>query len=510
MPVMQATGSGVASGFVGTLDQIAQERTDLAREEVEWLHGLVATWGLVADLGLSDLVLWLPTWNDGGWVAAAQVRPATAATSVPEDVVGTFTPRGRRPELDRARSTGRVEPPTGGRFEAIPVAMVRDGSGAESGRAVPVDDEDRVIGVISRHPTDRGEGRPSGRLETEYLDIARLLLGMVAQGRYPPAGWGAGADAPPPRAGDGLLRLSEEGRVTFASPNAISAFRRLGLAPDLVGCDLAHIAVRLWHRPGPVDEALALVASGRVAGDSEVENRSASVSLRAVPLEESGRQVGAVVLVRDITDLRRRERALLSKDATLREVHHRVKNNLQTVGALLRLQSRRVTAVEAREALAEAERRVSAIAAVHDILSQEPGETIDFDDVTERLTLLAGDLMPAQPDGVVPRVVRSGSMGEIPTDFAGPLAMALSEIIQNAVEHAGARIIEVRPSRSSDCLVVEVRDDGAGVPAGGPDQAGLGLQIVRMLIEEDLGGEVRIGPRPEGGTLASLSVPLGG
>ena len=502
MPVMQATGGGVASGFVGTLDQMAQERTDLSREEVEWLHGLVATWSLVADLGLSDLVLWLPTWNDGGWVAAAQVRPATAATSVPEDVVGAFTPRGRRPELDRARLTGRVEPAAPGRCEAVPVSRARGGRSGE--------DTDRVIGVISRHRTDRGEGTPSGRLETEYLEIARLMLGMVAEGRYPPTGWAAGADAPPPRAGDGLLRLSEDGRVTFASPNAVSAFRRLGLAPDLVGSDLAHTATRLWHRPGPVDESLALVASGRVAGDAEVENRSASVSLRAVPLEETGRQVGAVVLVRDITDLRRRERALLSKDATLREVHHRVKNNLQTVGALLRLQSRRVTAEEAREALAEAERRVSAIAAVHDILSQEPGETIDFDDVTERLTLLAGDLMPAQPNGAVPRIVRSGSMGEIPTDLAGPLAMALSEIVQNAVEHAGARVIEVRPSRSSDCLVVEVRDDGEGVPTGGPDQAGLGLQIVRMLIEEDLGGEVRIGPRPEGGTLASLSVPLGG
>ncbi len=502
MPVPQATRGGVACRFVGTLDQIAQERTDLARGEVEWLHGLIATWGLVSDLGLSDLVLWLPTWNDGGWVAAAQVRPATAATSVPDDVVGTFTPRGRRPELDRARLTGRVDPATAGRCEAIPVAMARSGRAGE--------DPDRVLGVISRHPTDRGEGRPAGRLESEYLEIARLLLGMVAEGRYPPAGWGAGADAPPPRAGDGLLRLSEDGRVAFASPNAISAFRRLGLAPDLVGSDLAHTAVRLWHRPGPVDESLALVASGRVAGDAEVENRSASVTLRAVPLFEVGRQVGAVVLVRDITDLRRRERALLSKDATLREVHHRVKNNLQTVSALLRLQSRRVSAEEARDALAEAERRVSAIAAVHDILSQEPGETIDFDDVAERLTHLAGELMPARPNGATPRIVRSGSMGEIPTDVAGPLAMALSEIVQNAVEHAGAELIEVRSSRQGDAIVVEVLDDGAGVPAAGPDQPGLGLQIVRMLIEEDLGGEVRIGPRPEGGTLAGLSVPLGG
>ena len=473
---------------MGTLDRLAEERTDLSADDLERLHALVSAWGLIADLALSDLVLWLPTWNAGGWIAAALVRPATAPTAVPEDVVGTFVPRGRTPELDRAATT----------FQLV---RHRDDGLPRTVEAVPLRSAEQVIAVIARHPVTR----VGGRLETVYLDTADLLLEMVAEGGFPPAGFDSSADGAPPRVGDGLIRLDLEGHVDYASPNAVSAFRRLGLATALEGSDLARSATRLWHRAGPADEQLALVAGGRLAGDAEIENASASVSLRSVPLVTGGVPRGAIVLVRDITDLRRRERALLSKEATLREVHHRVKNNLQTVGALLRLQSRRVQADEAREALAEAGRRVSAIAAVHEILSQEPGDTVDFDDVIDRLLHLARDLAPAHSPDVMPEILRTGSVGMIKTDIAGPLAMAVSEVVQNAIEHAHAQSISVRPARWDHRVVVHVVDDGVGI---GDDTAeGLGLQIVRMLVEEDLRGSVTIEARHDGGTSFEMAVP---
>lgn len=475
---------------MSSLDRLAQERTDLSAADLERLHALVGAWGLVADLALSDLVLWLPTWNAGGWIAAALVRPATAPTALPEDVVGSFVPRGRRMELDRA-ATG---------------AMLRNriGDGAPTGvEVVPVHDAERLVALVARHPVTR----TGGRLEEVYLSTAALLLGMIADGSFPAAHYDASVEGAPPRVGDGLLKLTTAGVVEFASPNAVSAFRRLGLAPALEGTELSRVATRLWHRPGPVDETLALVSGGRVSGDAEIENDSAAVSLRSVPLSRQGAPAGAIVLVRDITDLRRRERALISKDATLREVHHRVKNNLQTVGALLRLQSRRVKADEAREALAEAGRRVSAIAAVHDILAQEPGNAVDFDEVLDRLIHLARDLAPAHAaDGAMPEIIRSGSVGSVPTDLASPLAMAVSEIMQNAVEHASARHISVRPARWEDALLVHVVDDGRGIEA--TVTPGLGMQIVRMLVEEDLRGRVTVEPRESGGTSVELSVPL--
>ena len=469
---------------MGSLDRLAGERTDLAPNEVDHLQALIGAWGLVADLAMSDLVLWLPTWNAGGWVAAALVRPATAPTGVPEDVVGTFVPRGRQRVLDRAAASGRIV------------------SEPDGGEAVPIHVGDRVVGVIERHAATRR----SGRLEEVYHDLAERLLVMASEGRFPPRDTDWASGSAPPRVGDGLLRVDAQGRVRFASPNAVSAFRRLGLARPLEDADLAAIVTRLWHRPGPVDESLALAASGRIAADAEVENPSACVTLRSLPLVPGGRPEGAIVLVRDITDLRRRERALLSKDASLREVHHRVKNNLQTVGALLRLQSRRVQADEAREALAEAGRRVAAIAAIHEVLAQEPGDRIDFDAVVDRIVAVERDLAAAYSPGVV--ITREGSVGIVATELASPLAMAVSELVHNAVEHAVATSVTVMPSRVSGDVHIEVRDDGRGMPE--PVDEGLGLQIVRSLVEQDMRGELTFDSGDSGGCSARISVPQEG
>ena len=469
---------------MGSLDRLAGERTDLALEEVEHLQALVGAWALVADLAMSDLVLWLPTWNAGGWVAAALVRPSTAPTGVPEDVVGTFVPRGRQRPLDRAGATGRI---------------VSEPGGAE---AVPVHVGERVVGVIERHVATRR----AGRLEEVYHDLAQRLLVMASEGRFPPRDTDWASGSAPPRVGDGLLLVDDQGRVRFASPNAVSAFRRLGLARPLEDADLAAIVTRLWHRPGPVDESLALAASGRIAADAEIENPSACVTLRSLPLLPGGRPEGAIVLVRDITDLRRRERALLSKDASLREVHHRVKNNLQTVGALLRLQSRRVEADEAREALAEAGRRVAAIAAIHEVLAQEPGDRIDFDAVVDRIVAVERDLAAAYSPGVT--ITREGSMGDVATEVASPLAMAVSELLHNAVEHARATSIRVIPSRSASEMEIAVGDDGQGMPDS--VEEGLGLQIVRSLVEQDLGGVLAFEAPASGGCIVRVSVPQAG
>ena len=474
----------LASPGMGSLDRVAGERTDLGAVEVEHLQGLVGAWALIADLAMGDLVLWLPTWNAGGWVAAALVRPATAPTAVPEDIVGTFVPRGRKGALDRAGASGRA-------------SVSADGT-----QATPVRLGGRVIAVIERH----GATRPSGRLEGIYLELADALLAMCSEGTFPPSDIDWATGSAPPRVGDGLLRLDARGQVTFASPNAVSAFRRLGLARALEGADLASVVTRLWRRPGPIDESLALAASGRIAAYAEVENPSACVTLRSVPLRPRGADAGAIVLVRDITDLRRRERALLSKDASLREVHHRVKNNLQTVSALLRLQSRRARADETRDALTEAGRRIAAIAAIHEILAQEPGDRVDFDAVLDRILAVERDLASAYSPGV--SISRDGTVGALDTDVASPLAMAVSEIVHNAVEHAAATSIVVAPVRDGDAVRVSVVDDGRGVDD--PVEEGLGLQIVRSLVTQDLRGELTMTSPDSGGCRVEMSVRIGG
>src|SRR5690606_10929635 len=188
--------------------------------------------------------------------------------------------------------------------------------------------------------------------EVHQRALGHRLLGMLQNGAFPIEG----APIPPrrgaPRAGDGVVELDEAGIVQWTLPNARSAFHRFGIAGAMAGITLAELSTEVLLSRSPVDESLPLVLMGRAAWRSDMQARGGTLSLRAVPLTENGTRTGAVILVRDVTELRRRERELITKDATIREVHHRVKNNLQTVAALLRMQSRRMKTDEAREALA--------------------------------------------------------------------------------------------------------------------------------------------------------------
>jgi len=487
------------------LPALARDRTELGDDDVAHLQALVADWSLLSDLGFSDLVLWAPTWNEGGCVAIAQVRPSTTATSVPEDLVGRFAPSRETPAVDRALATRRPELARADAQSPVPQGV----------EAIPVVREGRVIAVIARISstlrrrlaTDDGGAATLGGLEQVYLRSFDDLAEMIAAGEFPYPERLAVVSGRP-RVGDGLLRLADDGRVEFASPNAESAFHRLGLAVPLVGASLASTVMRLRHRPGSSDESLGVVASGSAAGEAEIDNRGGALTLRSLPLRSAGRAIGSLVLVRDVTDLRRRDRALLTKDATIREIHHRVKNNLQTVASLLRLQARRLPGGPAREAIDEAVRRVGAIAVVHEVLALAPGQTVDFDEVADRVVALAADAASAHGG----TLRREGSVGVWPAERATPLAMALTELLMNAVEHGlggGGTAIAIAASRDDSCVRIEVSDDGPGFTAPTGD-AGLGLQIVRSLVEEDLGGSLDLGPQPGEvqGSRVTITVPV--
>ena len=173
-----------------------------------------------------------------------------------------------------------------------------------------------------------------------------------------------------------------------------------------------------------------------------------------------------MLLVRDVTELRKRDRLLLSKDATIREIHHRVKNNLQTISSLLRLQARRLTNPEAMAAVSESVRRIRTIALVHESLSREPGDDVTFIEIVRPLLRLAEEGLQS-PDRPVRFTVR-GDGGRIPATIATPLSVVLTELLQNAVDHgfpegsAGGGVV-VQLENGDSQLAIQVVDDGHGV-----------------------------------------------
>ncbi len=483
-----------------SMSEIIAEHTELSEADHRWLKLLVSEWQLLADLSFSDLVLWVPDRDENVFWAVAQIRPNTGPTALVDDVVGDLIAYSPEHLVSEAFGSGLITRTSAAKLQAgMPVDT----------HAIPVKLGDRVIAVVEQHTSQLGTQAPSS-LETAYSSTGAVLARMVTVGAFPlPADTSNLAFSP--RVGDGFIRVDVNGDVEYASPNAVSAYRRLGLIGDLVDEHLPSLTASLAPTgPGPVDESVTSVLGGRIARRTEVVSGHAHLTVRVLPLLDGRDRVGAIVLCRDVSDLRSKERQLVTKDATIREIHHRVKNNLQTVAALLRMQARRMESPEAKVALNDAMSRVAAIAIVHETLSQAFDETVEFDRVADGLLKMVGDVSSTAA-GV--SAVRRGTFGVVSADMATGLSMVVTELCQNAIEHGLAGTsgeVLVRPSRRDGQLRVEITDDGRGVPEGFDwrQSRSLGLSIVNTLIEE-MEGCFIIGPRIDTpGTRAVFEVPV--
>ena len=448
---------------VPSLNDLAPTRTDLTGEDVDWLHLLLADWQLLADLSFADLVLWLPLRDRAGFVAAAHVRPSTGPTAHHHDMVGTEVPRGRRPQVDTAYDEQRIcrerDPDWPGdvpvREETIPV--VRAG---------------RVVAVVSRHTNLAAARTPEPA--RAHLPAHRRRPGRDGRRR-------AGSRSPaatsrwrwhwPRGSATACSGWTSAGVVTFASPNA-----RVGLPAARPGPATWWAPTSVTSRPRSARRTARWTRRCRWSSAAGRPGRprwrraarrcgcGSSRCCRTACAPPRWCSAG------DVTEVRRRERDLIGKDATIREIHHRVKNNLQTVAALLRLQARRLPTARPPPGRRcdEAERRIGSIAVVHETLSQTGSDAVDFDEVADRVVALTGGAGhrgqrgPGPPGGLVRPAAAGGG------DPAGAGAV---ELVQNAVEHGLAgRDGEVRGVGDRGAGRTgwwsTVADDGAGLPAG--------------------------------------------
>lgn len=495
------------------LAELARRRTALGDEAIDHLQRLVSAWSLLSDLSYSDLVLYAPVDPTASrFVVLGHTRSVTGATVYQTDPVGTEVTVGERPLLqkvmtDQRRAEGLVPRPDG----AVPTGddpLVEENVGGIGNRLtvdyIPVLHEGRAVAVLARESDPKLLRQPS-LLERRYRDVWERFASMVAAGDYPLVLSERVGELREPRVGDGVVILDREQRIEYASPNATSALHRLGVLADPIGQTLGGLGVD--------DSAVRRAFSSRRSTVEELERGDAvSVTARCHPLLADGRVSGAVLLLRDISELRRRDKLLVSKDATIREIHHRVKNNLQTIQSLLRLQSRRLESAEARAAVEQSARRIGSIAIVHETLSAETADVVDFDAVVRRVVGMVEEGL-----GSVERPVRvriEGSLGPLAGDVAMPLAVVLTELVQNAIDHAGPGEREIRIGLSATLreLAMQVEDRGIGVPDGFAldRDARLGLTIVRTFIVHDLGGSislVRASATPPYGTVVDIRVP---
>jgi two-component sensor histidine kinase len=466
---------------------------------------LTASWSLLADLSFSDMLLMArvdgPEKGDSGFVVLGQMRPNNRSTMINDDLVGTTHDATSWPLVQLAfdggtRIIGEVN--VEAIDDVIPVWCV------------PVRFDGRVVAVMVRLQGPlRG---PASLYEQAYLSIFERLCVMVADSTFPFREEGV-AGPGLPRVGDGIILIDGDGCVEFATPNAANALHRMGIYAQAEGQTLLELGMRVRS----VERALeyAIPAMEEIDRGHDV-----AILFHCVPLLEHNLVTGVVTLLRDVSDLRQLNRLVLNKEAAVREVHHRVKNNLQTISSLLRLQARRSDEPETRIALGEAERRVRSIAVVHEVLSREPGEEVVFDEIVRSLVLLVEDTVLALHPV---EIVVNGSLGVLSTDLATPLAVALAELLTNAVEHAfigfggtnndQVGVVTLNLYLEDGDAIAEIRDNGRGLDEDFSLEVpkSLGLSIVRDIIRAQLLGTIEmksVNYADGGGTYVRVAVPL--
>lgn len=514
----------------------------LSRRQRTHLRWLTNWWSLLADLSFSDLLLFVrdpqpPNSTqdrppEDRFVIADQARAATGRTLYRDDHVGLSVSRRARPYVALAFETGEIQEGE--------VRLVPNGALAHV-TSIPVICDDEVIAVLSREVApDFEQRRDLGSLETTYLSVFRRLADLVAAGRFPHSAEPSAGDraepptAPPdgtagaaelatwdtgevPRIGDGLMVVSLQGTIEFASPNAVSSLHRAGVRGDVEGKTL--------HEAGLTASLLGAWQTSSAPVSTEIEHADATVGVTILRLDDDPHSRAALVLLRDVTALRLRDRLLLSKDRTIAEVHHRVKNNLQTISSLLRLQARRLREPASRGALEESIRRIGAIALVHEALAGSSSEQADVCGVAKMLVDVMADSVAAAGHNLSFSIRCNAPT--VASDVMTPLAVVINELLQNAIDHGYPELWEGSGEGNIDVVIeldvgdgdvdqmlrLEVSDNGVGVaadfdPATDP---GLGTTIIRALTSADLGGEFTVAPRADGpGTVAVVRVPLRG
>jgi len=239
-----------------------------------------------------------------------------------------------------------------------------------------------------------------------------------------------------------------------------------------------------------------------------------TLEMKAVSIVRDSRAVGGFMLIRDITDLKEKEKQLLIKSAVIKEIHHRVKNNLQTVSSLLRLQMRRTKHAEVGKVYRDSINRINSIAIIHEMLAFDGHDTIAFKDVADRIAknVISSTAAPDQ-------AIRAAVVGDeliLPSDKATTLALAVNELILNSVIHgfadrtAGEVEVSLKLSKRSVC--VKVADNGVGMETPGSGRAEarshLGLKITETLVQENLNGIIHIATS-RFGTEVQITFPLG-
>lgn len=448
--------------------ELCKDYTNLTDEDIEILAEYGDKISSMALLTANDIFIDALTSNNEDSVVLAWARPGKKSL-YNKSVVGDLAYSENEPGVFKTITTGEISRAISGvSQEGVPIAQT----------VAPIRNRDKIIGVLimERDITREIEQEQEVNVLKETVEFLKksLMELNIVESYF--ADW----------FNNGIFVLNKECKIIYVNKAAHDLFVREE-HKDPMGNDLSKL---LGSFKG-LDDMLKKISS-----PTELALRDEVYNMHIHPIGIQDDLEGAVIIAQDMTELRIKERELQGKDMLIREIHHRVKNNLQNIAAILQLQMRRTNSEEARNAFQASISRILSIAAAQNVFSKQSFDTVKLKELLSYVMNTTLDSYKFEYQNII--AVVEGRNVEISSSQAIPVALIANEMISNSMKHGigddASGEIRININEQDNAIIMEFYDSGKSeLSYDSSDENKLGLQIVKALSEEQLGGTFSIG-----------------
>jgi two-component system, sensor histidine kinase PdtaS len=464
-----------------SVEELCALHTNLSKEDVKKINEVVSNLPLIADLNKANVFVDCPTREGNHAIVVAEAAPSTANSIYKKPVVGKFAYEAFEPSVFYTLRTGKPM--------FLNRALTQESKSVDQS-VVPIKgSHNRVIGtlIMEKDISELLISQNKLKALSEATEtLSEILIGMTEN-----------KSIISEVIEEALFFIDCKGEIIYSNPSATNLIQEIGERKSELCNVLIHYFPSIKH----------ILENSEDLFIDEVKILKKVFQVKKIKLGQQEKTSGTFVIFKNITELREKERELIVKSVAIREIHHRVKNNLQTVASLLRLQMRRGLPKESKVHFVESLNRIDSIASVYEIiLASSSVDEVDIYSLIEKI----GNMLvyEAEQENKQICISYTGPKLLIHSSKAVSVALVINELIQNSVKHAFGTLatgsIDVH-FQEIDCeILIEVIDNGEGYsPNAKPS---LGLDIVRMMIEHDLSGHFKI-ERAEKGTIATVIFP---
>ena len=449
------------------LRTICKQHTALPDKSIRKLEKIAEGLTVLSKLLKANIFIDCPTGINDAAIVVAEANPETGS-SYTQSVVGQYAYRKNEPAVLRTLETGLPSRD----YKALTQenTLVRQ-------NVVPIKNEkEEVIGVliVEEGSNDTGLNKELTFLHDATNELLRSSMEMTKEQKI--------IDY----INDGIIIFNEKGILIYANSKAKNIYKKIGYKHNILGAKFSNIVLN--------NIAFKDVLDGIIPGSVDIHIAKMDLNIHYYLIKESKNVKNIVLFIKDLTEIKEKEKELILKSVAIKEIHHRVKNNLQTIASLLRIQARKTEDEAVRQAFNESINRILSIAVTHEILAQNGLDDLKIKEMFSKI--LKNSIRASIGENLDLKTSISGDDFKINSDKSTSIALIANELIQNSITHGFKGMttgkIDITVKQGKIKSKVTIADNGVGFKSKDFKNESLGLQIVKSLVKEKLFGTIDI------------------